>query len=794
MHHRRTLFSHLLLVLFVAALVAGFPPGRLQAEEVPVWQAAETIRGLAFEAQKELLAAGGADDSAAHYATAAAQIEQAGELYRATLQPDLQTHASDADQAIEGALEAAYRAALGGNRPALSGARGRLWTAMLWGSYEVTGAAITAGDPDLARAWLRLREYRRATRVSVVESYAVEALDAWKHGEAGPEATRELVLGDLRDSYFFRLRDALDHLQEAVDKGYASRAAEWASQARGYYAILEADFGASQGETAAASLEATLAALEEAVLLQDWDAVARHISETRAQIASYEPVALSAEDIARRSQLLYLFIDLVYVEYKDGVRNGEITIETEYLEAVTFRDQAEVVFEELRPRIAETDPEAAVRLAELLGEMNVVMGELGDKQLIQAQTEEALAIVEATLGEQAVSDDLSATFDVIDSLLDEMMVHARNGDYALAERTRIQAYALFDAGPELRLLGVSPELAARIDGLFWQGYRRQPGFGQLIPLEAPYADLKALRGEMDQALDEAEQTLSAGVSPLAIVTNAAIIVFREGLESVVILVALLASLAKGANRAYRRPLVAGAVLAFAATIATWALARQLLLSLARFGERLEAVVSLVAVGVLLLITNWFFHKIYWKDWLAQFHKIKGSLIRANVGQTLGLVALGFTSIYREGFETVLFLQALVLEAGPLVVLQGVVLGLLAVAIVGVVTFALQRRLPYMHMMVFTGVLIGLVLVTMVGNTLHVMQAVGWLPITPVPGFSPPHDLGLWFGVFPTWQTLLGQGAAAAFVVGSYYLAEHQKRRARQRDGGLNQPVVAPEQV
>jgi hypothetical protein len=42
--------------------------------------------------------------------------------------------------------------------------------------------------------------------------------------------------------------------------------------------------------------------------------------------------------------------------------------------------------------------------------------------------------------------------------------------------------------------------------------------------------------------------------------------------------------------------------------------------------------------------------------------------------------------------------------------------------------------------------------------------------------------------------LLGQGAAAAFVVGSYYLAEHQKRRARQRDGGLNQPVVAPEQV
>jgi len=85
--------------------------------------------------------------------------------------------------------------------------------------------------------------------------------------------------------------------------------------------------------------------------------------------------------------------------------------------------------------------------------------------------------------------------------------------------------------------------------------------------------------------------------------------------------------------------------------------------LARYGEKLAVVVSLIAIAVLLLITNWFFHGVYWKGWMANFHQQKRRIIGGSAGQWLGLVVLGFTSIYREGFETVLFLQALVLESG-----------------------------------------------------------------------------------------------------------------------------------
>jgi high-affinity iron transporter len=87
------------------------------------------------------------------------------------------------------------------------------------------------------------------------------------------------------------------------------------------------------------------------------------------------------------------------------------------------------------------------------------------------------------------------------------------------------------------------------------------------------------------------------------------------------------------------------------------------------------------------------------------------------------------------------------------------------------------------MLVVTGVMIGVVLLTMVGHTVHVMQSVGWMPITPLPGVFIPYWMGQWFGLFATFQGVGLQIAAAVFVIGSYFLAEHQNkaRRAQLRD-------------
>jgi high-affinity iron transporter len=276
---------------------------------------------------------------------------------------------------------------------------------------------------------------------------------------------------------------------------------------------------------------------------------------------------------------------------------------------------------------------------------------------------------------------------------------------------------------------------------------------------------------------------AAGQSHAVVVANSAVIVFREGLEAVLIFAAVTASL-----RGLRRPVAAGAAVAFAATVATWFLAQAILGQFSRYGDQLQAVTGLIAIAVLLVVMNWFFHKVYWTKWIGKRNAQRKRVLAGGFvgGQVLGLVALGFSSVYREGFEVVLFLQNLQLQAGTGTVLEGVAIGLAGTVAVGFATFHLQQKLPYRRMLVVTGVMLGLVLVVMVGGSARTLQDVGWLSSTPM-GVRFPDWWARWFEVVPTWETVGAQLLAAGVVAGSYVVAEQLKVRRPRRQG--EQPAV-----
>ena len=352
----------------------------------------------------------------------------------------------------------------------------------------------------------------------------------------------------------------------------------------------------------------------------------------------------------------------------------------------------------------------------------------------------------------------------------------------------------------MRLRPLDPGLVNDVEGLIWYGARGRDGLAKLIARNAPRGEIHATRLKLDQALSESRATLGDGGSTMTVVTNSALIVFREGLEAVLILAAVTASFI-GVNRRRRKPVMVGALAAIAASVMTWVVAQLVLQSFSQYGEKLEAVTGLVAVGVLLIVLNWFMHKVYWTGKISKQHTKRKRLLAAAAGgmismQTLGLVLLGFTSVYREGFETVLFLQALTLSAGPWIVLAGVGLGMTAVAGVGVATFALQHRLPYKRMLIYTGLLIATILVTMAGQTVRTMQGIGWMSITPI-DLDVPMWMEMWLGVFPTVETLGAQLAAVVFVIGSYLAAEYlrvwrPRRKARRAEpANRRQPEGAP---
>ena len=763
---RRLIFPLLGFLLLISFPVAA------QAEAP--WQIAETLDQQFFEVQKQVLF-GNPEEANAALDEAEVLLNQ---LANAGLPNESQT-------AVLDAIEMARQGIVEDNSNLLAAAKGQGRTAVLLGSYLKTIAAIEAGDVELAQEWLLVRDFRPSTRFERPGADATLSLNLLAEGNLSAEEAQKRVTADLFDTYQGKMQETL--VASADANQLFGRRSESAGLAQGYWRILATSFAEQAGADHRASVDADFEALLAATVAEDEATIQERITAVQENVQNFRAAALSTEELVRRTGQLIRYISLVPIEYDRGVEDGEIFLAFEIQEAVTFMSGAQAAFADLRPTLYLENPELveAVQVQLDAIEADLALANRNEAVLpvreMQRNVDALDKNLKALLPEEWNQLDPDADFDVIATVLDQVETAVAQGQYNMAESAHLEAYAVFDFGPEPRLLAFAPEQVARIDGLFWQGYDGERGLAEALALEESPETIAEIRANIDEALAEAQRTLGDLPSaPAAIITNAAIIVFREGLEAVVIIAALTASFV-GVMSHYRRYVGLGALAAFLATIVTGVIMQQLLSSFARFGERLEAVVSLVAIGVILLITNWFFHKAYWTDHMKSQHEKKSGVMKeTEAGQVLGLIMLGFSSIYREGFETALFLQALLLDAGASIVVQGILLGLVGVAAAGVVTFVLQRKLPYMKMFVATAFLIGLVLITMVGNTVHVMQKVGWMTLHPVQGLDIPYWMGLWFGLFPTWEGIGGQVAAAVFVIGSYYLAEFFRHRERNQ--------------
>jgi high-affinity iron transporter len=394
--------------------------------------------------------------------------------------------------------------------------------------------------------------------------------------------------------------------------------------------------------------------------------------------------------------------------------------------------------------------------------------------------------LEGELGEAGLGGRPGAKpYGEIAELLEAAAAASSGGHPLIAAAAGAGAYALFALGPGARLRTANAALASTVSDSFWATQGAEPGLFPALEGGRPGAVEAALERAEGQVETAAVTLGDQSVSRTTVVADAAVIVFREGLEAVLILAAITASFV-GERRRLRRPVLIGALIGLGATAITYALAQVLVDALGDGGLRLQAITGLLAIAVLLVVTNWFFHRLYWSEWIGRFHRRRKALERIDrlgfiSGQVFGFALLGLTSVYREGFETVLFLQNLQVSAGTSATLLGVAIGLGATLVVGFITFRLERKLPYKKMLIATGVLIGLVLAVMVGTTVHNLQGLGWVPSTPT-GFSLRPWWGQWLGVFPTWEGIGAQLAALLVVYGSYALARQLQTRRRREQG------------
>jgi high-affinity iron transporter len=298
--------------------------------------------------------------------------------------------------------------------------------------------------------------------------------------------------------------------------------------------------------------------------------------------------------------------------------------------------------------------------------------------------------------------------------------------------------------------------------------------------------------ELRRGLDSVERTLSEpGIAaPIIAAGYSFLILFREGFEAVLVVAAILGYLEASRNTQYRPAILRGVGLAAIATVVTFALA-SLVIDIAPVQrEVIEAVTALLAVVVLFYVSFWLVTRLEHRRWM-EFVKAK-VWAAASTGSALALAGVGFTAVYREGFETVLFYQAIMSFAEGL--MEWVVLGAVAAAcVLGVIgwgIFKAGKRMPVKAFLTTAVVLVMVMSIAFVGNAVRALQEAAMIPVTFLESLPRlPIFLAELTGWHPTRETILAQVAlAVVYVVGAVVTFVVLPRRERRAA-----PSVAPEQ-
>lgn len=351
-------------------------------------------------------------------------------------------------------------------------------------------------------------------------------------------------------------------------------------------------------------------------------------------------------------------------------------------------------------------------------------------------------------------------------LLAESVAAYREGRRADAQRLAITAYL---EGFEL----IEPTLDALDRDL---RVRTEVEFTRLrgaISAGAPTVEVERQAARVSGMLDEARKRLDAtGLSASAAFAGAFVILAREGLEALLIVAAIIAFLIRAGRRDVLPYVHAGWVAAIALGLVTWAVASYVIAIGGAHREILEGVAALLAAVVLLYVGAWMHDKAYTTRWQAYLEqRLRGAL----AGHTVwALAGVSFLAVYREMFETVLFTEALWIQAGA-DSRRGVLAGLgaagLALVVLAWLILKVGVRLPLGWVFGAGSALLALLAVVLAGQGVAALQEAGVVSVSALDLPSAPA-----LGIHPTLESLSVQVALLLTILGVFAWTHRGARR------------------
>ncbi len=359
----------------------------------------------------------------------------------------------------------------------------------------------------------------------------------------------------------------------------------------------------------------------------------------------------------------------------------------------------------------------------------------------------------AALNDRAAGGTLSIAREKIAATVEAY----RSGDRQRAGDLALAAY--LDGFEPLE-----PVLSAR-DGALMR--RIEKGMADLRSAVSQDAGVPAVVASAERAnglLDLAERALATNTTSAgAAFAGAFTVLLREGLEALLIVVAILAFLKKAGRTEVSVYVHGGWVSALAAGVLTWAAATFLISISGASRELTEGFGSLVAALVLVSVGIWMHGKSRADAWQAYIRdKMSNALSRRSAWF---LFLLAFVVVYREVFETILFLVALWSQGGHVALLLGVAAAALTLGLIAWALLGYSRRLPIGKFFGLSSILLAVLAVVLAGKGVSGLQEAGLIDLHPL-SWIPRLDV---LGVFPTWETVIAQTVTAMTLIVGFNL-------------------------
>lgn len=392
------------------------------------------------------------------------------------------------------------------------------------------------------------------------------------------------------------------------------------------------------------------------------------------------------------------------------------------------------------------DEDQAKHLTSILTVQDVVM--FSPNELNNKRTESEWTLVETARAKPTLLfSQTESPLSITRRRLEEAYTVYGQGDYGKAKSLAVSAYL---DGFEL----IENSLDARDKVL------RRSIESDLLNLRQQLSDRESVN-QLEQSLakimvqlDEAEQLLTgSSMSNMTLFSASFVILLREGLEALLVVIALFTVLLRSNKKEAIKYVHLGWGLALVSGVLTWLAAQYLITISGASREIMEGVAAMLAAVVLFYVGFWMHSKTQANQWQIYIQQHIAKNLKA--GTLWGISGLAFIAVYREVFETVLFYQSLLTQTAPSQEFALVGGFLFAVVVLMLLTWLMIKysvKLPISRFFSITTYLLLALSFVLAGKAISALQEAAVIGISPLP----IHFQIEWLGINSTWEGVILQ--------------------------------------